>query len=340
MATSRIAVVIVAYQSHDDVLQALAALEHQTLRPARTIVVENDGADHTAAAIRVRFPDVELIEPGLNLGFAAGNNRAFERCADCKWVALLNPDAFPEPDWLSSLHAAAERNPAFSFFASRLIDAARPDRLDGTGDAYHVSGFAWRRDHGRAVAEVDDAEAEVFSPCAAAAMYRRSALDAVGGFDERYFCYFEDVDLAFRLRLAGHRCLSVPTSVAHHRGSASTGRESSFTLYHSHRNLVWTWVRDMPGVLALIYAPQFLATTFLVIAWYSARGKAVTILRAKRDGFAEIPRLLRERRGIQVARSVTSRDLLTQMARGRSGFTTAAGRAKGSLDEPSGDAGR
>jgi GT2 family glycosyltransferase len=332
MSSPRVAVVIVAYRSRDDVLQALAHLERQTAPPARTIVVENDGGDDTAAAVRAAFPAVEVIEAGKNLGFAAGNNRAFALCGDCEWIALLNPDAFPERAWLAALHEAARRSPAYSFFGSRLLDAGDPTRLDGTGDAYHVSGFAWRRDHGRAVDEVDEGEREVFAPCAAAAMYRRDALEAVGGFDERYFCYFEDVDLAFRLRLAGHRCLSVPSSVVRHRGSASTGRESPFTLYYSHRNLVWTWVRDMPASLAVVYAPQFLASTIVAIGWYAMRGNAPTILRAKRDGFRELPRLLRSRHALQRARVASPRGLLRQMARGRSAYTTAAGRARGSLD--------
>ncbi len=179
---------------------------------------------------------------------------------------------------------------------------------------------------------MDDAEHEVFAPCAAAAMYRRDALERAGGFDERYFCYFEDVDLAFRLRLAGHRCLSVPSSVVRHRGSSSTGRESPFTLYHSHRNLVWTWARDMPASLALVYAPQFVAATGLAVGWYATRGQLVTILRAKRDGFRELPRLLRERRPLHRDRRVSRRALLAEMERGRSGYTTAAGRARGSLE--------
>ena len=333
MRGTRTAVVIVAYRSRDDLLKSLLHLERQTLAPARTIVVDNEAASGTPAAVRERFPGVQVIDAGENLGFAAGNNRGFLECQDCEWIALLNPDAFPAPTWLERLHDAACRNPAFSFFGSRLVAAEDPERLDGTGDAYHVSGFAWRRDHGRPTAAVSEEEVEVFGPCAAAAMYLRTPVVDLGGFDERYFCYFEDVDLAFRLRLAGHRCLSVPSSVVQHRGSSTTGRESSFTLYHSHRNMVWTWLRDMPGPLAVAYAPQFLATTALAVVWYGSRGELRTIVRAKRDGFRELPRLARERRALQLGRRVSSKALLAQLARGRSAYATAAGRARNLLDE-------
>ena len=122
--------------------------------------------------------------------------------------------------------------------------------LDGTGDAYHMSGLVWRMGHGMPVSSDTGKDYEVFSPCAAVAFYRRSAMQKIGGFDEEYFCYVEDVDLGFRLRLAGFRCLYVPKSVAHHVGSGATGgQHSDFAAYHGHRNLVWTFVKDMPGIL-------------------------------------------------------------------------------------------
>ena len=108
---------------------------------------------------------------------------------------------------------AARHNPEYSFFASKLISADNPRVLDGAGDNYHVSGLVWRRGHGNTAQGEMNAPREVFAPCAAAALYRRSALIDVGGFDEDFFCYVEDVDLGFRLRLAGHRCLYVPQAV-------------------------------------------------------------------------------------------------------------------------------
>ena len=120
-----------------------------------------------------------------------------------------------------------------------------------------MSGWAWQRGHGQRIGRVDDPEAaeEVFAPCAAAALYQRDAFQEVGGFDESYFCYFEDIDLGFRLRLAGHRCLYVPQAVALHLGAATAGRESDFAVYHAHRNLVWTYVKNMPARAARALPP-------------------------------------------------------------------------------------
>ena len=80
----------------------------------------------------------------------------------------------------------------------------------------------------------------------------------------------EDVDLGFRLRLAGHRCLYVPKSVVHHVGSGTTGgKNSDFSVYHGHRNLVWTYVKNMPGVLFWIFLPLHLAMNLVVLAVFA-----------------------------------------------------------------------
>jgi GT2 family glycosyltransferase len=157
---------------------------------------------------------------------------------------------------------------------------------------------------------------EVFSACAAAALYRRDALLEIGGFDERYFCYVEDVDAGFRLRLRGYRCLYVPDAVAHHVGSATTGKGSDFSTYHGHRNLVWTFFKDMPGPLLALYLPQHLILNVLSVVWFSMRGQARTILRAKWDALRGLPAVLRDRRRVQRLRRIGARDLRSAMARG------------------------
>ena len=237
----------------------------------------------------------------------------------CEYVCLLNPDAFAEPTWLEELLRAAEERREFSFFASRLVDAADPSRLDGTGDVLHVGGLAWRRDHG--APETNEPPAgEVFSPCAAAALYHRDAFRSIEGFDEDYFCYFEDTDLSFRLRLAGHRCLYVPTAVVHHLGSVTSGRESDFTLYHSFRNLNWTWAKNMPGSLVWRYLPQLLLVNLLLLAAFAVKRRPGVVLRAQRDALRGLGAIRAKRREIQAARAVEPEAIRAVMARGLGGY--------------------
>ncbi|HXK11662.1 MAG TPA: glycosyltransferase family 2 protein [Vicinamibacteria bacterium] len=311
----RIATVIVNWNGGDHLAACLRSVAAQERRADRVVVVDNGSTDGSLDRALGPFPHVEAIRLGTNVGFAAANNVALEACSDCEWVALLNPDAFPAPSWLAVLAAAAERNPAHVAFASQLRSAGDGSVLDGCGDVYHVSGLTWRAGHGAPLPPPEPAR-DVFSACAAAALYRRDALLEIGGFDETYFCYVEDVDAGFRLRLRGYRCLYVPDAVAYHVGSASSGRRSSFSIYHGHRNLVWTFFKDMPAALLAAYLPQHVLLNVLSVLWFSARGQGRAIVRAKWDALRGLPRVLHERKAVQRQRRVGARDLKVAMARG------------------------
>jgi GT2 family glycosyltransferase len=325
---STVAVVIVNFNAGEHLDRTLRALAAQTVAPTRAIVVDNASTDGSVDELEERFPWVEVVRSPENLGFAAGNNLAVRMAEECEYVCLLNPDAFPDPHWLAELlRAAEERGDEFSFFASRLVDAEDPELLDGRGDVLHVSGLAWRRDHGLAATDEPRAE-EVFSPCAAAALYRRDAFLSVGGFDEDFFCYFEDTDLAFRLRLAAHRCLYVPSAVVEHVGSAVAGAESDFTVYHSQRNLVWTWAKDMPRGLLLRHLSAHVLVNALAIGWYASRGQARPVLAAKLDAIRGLPRILRKRRALQRERVVGGAELAPHLEHGAAAYRTAWAKAR------------
>lgn len=312
----RVAVVVVNWNSGHLLAECLAAVYKQTLPPWRVVVVDNGSIDASLEEAQERFCNVEVIRLGRNAGFAAANNLAIRSLEDCEWVALLNPDAFPASDWLEQLVASAQAAPCFTFFASRMLVATDSTVLDGTGDTYHVSGYGWRRNHGKSAPGRDTSPEEVFSACAGAALYLRSVLTEIGGFDEDYFCYFEDMDLGFRLRLMGHRCLYVARAVVHHVGSATTGRHSHFTVYHGHRNLVWTYCKNMPWLLFWLYLPQHLLLNIVSVIWFSLQGKSRVIIKAKWDAVKGLRSVLRRRRVVQAKRKVGVWELRRLMARG------------------------
>jgi GT2 family glycosyltransferase len=157
---------------------------------------------------------------------------------------------------------------------------------------------------------------EVFSASAAAALYRRDAFLAVGGFDERFFCYYEDTDLGFRLRLAGNRCWYVPAAVVQHVGSATARRESDFLLYHTHRNIVWTYAKDMPSPLVWLYLPQHVLINVLTLAAFARQRRLRLALSAKLDALRGLPAVLRDRRVVQRRRSASTRTVRAAMATG------------------------
>jgi GT2 family glycosyltransferase len=310
-----LSVIIVNWNARRYLPACLECLAAQRLPAREIILLDNASSDDSLDYVRARHPQVRLIALERNIGFAAANNLAVHQALG-DWVVLLNPDAFPEPGWLEGFAAAIRANPGIGCFAGKLLAADGSDRVDGTGDIYHVSGLAWRRDHGRSESESRRPAGAVFSACGASAAYRRDLFLQLGGFDEAFFCYMEDVDLGFRLRLRGHECHYVPEARAGHVGSGTTARRSAFSVYHGHRNLVWVFVKNMPGALFWAYLPLHLLLNLLTLVWLAARGQGGPALRAKRDALKGLPRVWRQRAAVQAGRKASLRDLRRVMAGG------------------------
>ncbi len=144
---SRLALIIVNWNSWDMLSRCLEKLEAQTHRNFSVLVIDNASTAPAPESLLSRHPGVRLVTNTSNLGFAAANNQAINLLHDAEWLALLNPDAFPEPDWLERLMEAARENPDYAMFASRQMMDGNHARLDGDGDACHISGLVWRQGH-------------------------------------------------------------------------------------------------------------------------------------------------------------------------------------------------
>lgn len=309
-------VVVVNFNGGTLLRQCLNSLARQSFRDFRTVVVDNASTDGSADDLETLFPAVAVIRSGKNLGFAAGNNLAIHVAGDTPFIALLNPDAIAQQDWLQCLVKAAQAHPDFALFGSRMYADADHTILDGVGDAYHVCGLPWRVGHGQQAHGRYLENHEIFAPCAAAALYRREVFEVTEGFDEDFFCYVEDVDLGFRARLAGLRALYVADAVVEHAGSGLVGKHSDFQLYHGHRNLVWAYVRNMPWPLLLLYLPQHVLMTLFTLLVFAAKDRGRILLRAKWDALKGLPSSISKRRRTQAARTVTARNVRASLQRG------------------------
>lgn len=310
-----VGLVVVTYNAEAFIRRTLHAVAAQTRPPDEVVIVDNQSADGTwtlLESVTRGWPmPVRLVRAPTNLGFAAANNRAVARLEAHDLVALLNPDAVPEPGWLAALVQAAEAHPDAASFASRLWLDGQPGVLDGAGDVCHVSGLVWRHGHGREATEVPgvDRSGPVFAACAAAALYRRADWVGAGGLDERFFCYVEDVDLGFRLQLAGRACWYVADAVAHHVGSASAGVGSPFAVYHGHRNLEWMFIKNMPASLMWRYLPLHALVSLAGLAWFTARGRGASFLKAKWDALRGVGPAWRARSVVQASRVLTAAEV-------------------------------
>lgn len=312
-----VSIIMVTWNSRPYLFNCLSALSKQTMQGFELILADNGSTDNSVDKLESHWSGLQLFVEYLNknLGFAAANNIG-ARLARGKWLVLLNADAFPEPDWLEKLLRAAEQNPQYSMFSSRQIQYNSPERLDGSGDAYHISGLAWRNFYNYPSNGYGMQQREVFSPCAAAALYSREEFLRVGGFDEDYFSYFEDVDLGFRLRLGGAKCLYVPEAVVHHVGSASTGKRSDFSVYYGYRNMIWTFVKDMPFPYFWMFLPLHIITLLFFFAYLTVRGQGSAISRAILDALRGLPNALAKRKLIQRDIKTKPQDLIKVMSTG------------------------
>jgi GT2 family glycosyltransferase len=309
-----ITIIIINWNSWNVLEICLEKLQQQTYRNFNVLVLDNASTQTMPEGMSARHANVQFVQNINNIGFAAANNQAIKMLVGVEWCVLLNPDAYPEPDWLAILVDAACKNKEYASFASRQLMYHNSNLLDGDGDVYHISGLVWRNDYGKPKQQATSEPREVFSACAAAALYRIDALKAVGGFDEDYFCYVEDVDLGFRLRLAGYRCLLVPDALVHHVGSASTGgQRSDISLYYGHRNLVWTFVKDMPSLLFWSLLPPHLLLNVVSIIWFALHGRGSVILRAKRDAVLGLPKIWKKRQQIQNSRIASFGEIWQQL---------------------------
>ena len=200
---------------------ALRSLERQS-RPVDVVVVDNGSADGTAELVREEFPEVTLLELERNLGFGAALNRAVaEHPADP--LILLNDDAEAEPGFVEALlDAAAE---GAECVAGVLAQGASPGLIDSAGVVADATLMGFDYLHGEPLAAAEGAP-DPLGPSGGGALYRLDPFRAAGGFDERIFLYYEDLDLALRLRAAGGRCRLAPGARALHAYSASLGAGS------------------------------------------------------------------------------------------------------------------
>jgi N-acetylglucosaminyl-diphospho-decaprenol L-rhamnosyltransferase len=281
-----VSVVVVTYESGPTLADCLAALRAQSFEDFEIVMVDNASADGAAQAAVAADPAIRLIANPANLGFAAAVNQG-AAAARGRWLALLNPDAFAEPDWLAQL----------------MED---PSRLDGLGDAMSAVGFPYRggyraKDPGR----LDRGES--FSACGGAMLIDRALFLSLGGFDERLFCYCEDVDLGYRLRLAGEPTLIAPTAVVRHVGSASSGGpRSDFAVFHGSRNRLWVFVKNTPPLLFWLTLPLHLAATAVLFARHATRGELAAPWRGFKAAVAGLGGVWAARREAQARRKASS----------------------------------
>ncbi|MDQ5984363.1 MAG: hypothetical protein CSYNP_00056 [Syntrophus sp. SKADARSKE-3] len=197
-----------------------------------------------------------------------------------------------------------ETHPEAGFAASKMLFYDTPDIIDRAGDAYTTAGTALLKGRGCS-AEDYSCRAWVFGACAGAALYRMAMLWDTGLFEEDFFLLYEDVDLSFRAQLKGYKCLYVPEAKVHHKGSGSIVHDSPISVYYSHRNLEWVYIRNMPGGLIVRSMFSHFIYDFVAFVYFVMSGRGVDFMRAKRDAVKGLRQAWQDRKRIQAGKIVT-----------------------------------
>jgi GT2 family glycosyltransferase len=295
MAQPAVSVVIVAYRQREalaEALRSVAAAGAAVDGGSELIVVDNGGL---AGFVRELAPRAAVIEPGENLGFAGGVQRGLAR-AHGEWVALVNDDARLEPDCLRALLEAGERDRRVGSVAAQIRFSSAPGVINSAGIVVDTLGVASERLAGCAASAADEAR-EVFGVSGCVALYRRAMLEQLGGLDERFFAYLEDVDLAWRARAAGWRALYEPRAIAYHRGSASSGSGSSAKYYLVGRNRMRLLARNATRSRLLRSLPGILAYDLAYVLYAALADRTLAPLRGRLAGLREARALRAETEG-------------------------------------------
>jgi GT2 family glycosyltransferase len=314
VSAAAVTAVVLNYNGRHLLEATLPSVFAQELEALHVVVVDNGSDDDSVEWLARSWPAAEVVAVPENIGVTRALN-VCARCARTEFVALLNNDVELDPRCLGELARAMREHPEAGAAGGKLLDYRRRDVIDGAGDILTWRGHGHRRGHGERDHGQYDAPGAILGACGGAAMYRRSALEAVGCFDQDFHAFFEDVDWSLRAQLAGLDCRYVPSAVAYHMGSATIGRElSDFTRYHLWRNQIWLVSKGLPLALLLRHAHQLALGQALNLAVAVRDRKLRILLRAWRDALRGIGAVLRKRRALQGARRVTARELEAKIA--------------------------
>jgi GT2 family glycosyltransferase len=331
----RVVVIVPNWNGWPHLERCLSALLAQTYAEFETVVVDNGSTDGSVMLVEQRFPQVRLIANAKNLGFAQANNQAIQ-ITNTPYLATLNNDTHPEPTWLETMVNVMDATAALGMVAPKVLYMAPPHSIDSAGIEIDRAGFAWNRYNGQP-GDIEEREPyEVFGPSAAAALYRRDMLDDVGLFDESFFAYYEDVDLAWRARLMGWRCLYVPMAQVYHVHSATSHQDSDFKQYFLARNKLWTTLKNYPDPALWLALPTILFYDLVADMHRLILNHTVSSIRGRLAALRRLPAVLHQRRVIQRQRRVALSSLrrwmvpppnLSQSLRRRRETATQAGPA-------------
>lgn len=302
-----LSVLIVAYDSRDDLTKTLPALLPELGDGDELIVVDNKPGDGSAELVRELAPAAHIVDLGGNAGFAGGCNAgAAEASGDL--LVILNPDAAPRPGFGEAIRRPWSEGREWGAWQALVADG-NGRSINSAGNPIHFTGIVWAGGHGRPLAEAPPA-GEVPAASGACLAIPLARWREVGGFPAEFFMYHEDVDLSVRLRSAGHPVGIEPAALVTHDYEFAASEDKWRWL---ERNRLAFLVRTYPASLLALLAPVLLATELALLFVSATGGWGRQKLRANFEFLRWLPRLLRERRRVQRQRTISAGEFASHL---------------------------
>lgn len=312
---NKVTVIIVTYNSEKTIIDCLKSIYRQKYCDFKTKIVDNNSTDQTVSfaetvSKRLEHP-LKIINLFENIGFAEGNNKAFNG-ETSEYIALVNPDMIINEIWLEELVCAMYSNVSIGICASKIV-VHNTAIIDTAGDGYSKTLKGFKCGEGFDV-PLFDFKQNVFGACAGAALYRREMLEEIGFFDEDFFLIHEDTDLNFRAQLAGWKVMYVPTAIAHHKVRSSIGIMSDLAVYYSLRNSELVRIKNVPLGIFLRYLPWFIISEISEFIYFAIKHRHFRLfLKAKRDALKMLPLMLKKRKKIMKNKKVSNKYIMSIM---------------------------
>lgn len=314
----RTAIVILNWNGRRHLERFLGSVAAHTPAPARIIVADNGSTDTSLRFVADRYPEVQILRLDRNYGYAEGYNRALRHIdADC--YVLLNSDVEVTEGWLDPLVDMLENDPRVAAVAPKILSYTAREHFEYAGAAggfIDILGYPFCR--GRILSHVEqdkaqyDTPREVFWASGAAFCCRADIFRQLGGFDADFFAHMEEIDLCWRMQLAGYKVMVQPCSRVYHLGGGTMPNESPDKLYLNYRNNLAMIYKCAPAAQRLLAAVVRPMTDMLSAAIYVVKGDfrlAGATLRAYRDFLAWHGALARKRREVRAACRTESRQI-------------------------------
>lgn len=285
---SKVTVVIPNFNGKKYLIPCLESLIKQSFRDFTVVIVDNGSTDGSMELLSswmtekgsveeardadtTCVPKIRCLSLGHNTGFSHAVNVGIQE-AKGEYVFLLNNDTQAEKDSLRRLVRFMDSHPGAFSAGAKMTVMSDPKRIDGCGDYYNALGYAFSAGKGKR-ADRYTREKKIFSACAGAAMYRVSALQETGLFDENHFAYLEDVDIGYRAKIKGFSNYIVPSAVVLHAGSAVSGsRHNAFKVSLASKNSMYLIYKNQPLLQQLINLPLVAAGCTLKLIFFSRKG--------------------------------------------------------------------